>query len=78
MELPLNNSKLQQGIFQVKDGAIEAVRALQLARNSAVKAASAAINALRALITTSPEETPQPAAWTATRPADRNLRRVRP
>lgn len=39
-----------------RDGAIEAVRALRVARNSAVKAASAAINALRALITTSPEE----------------------
>lgn len=39
-----------------RDGAIEAIRALRVARSGAVKAASAGINALRALITTSPEE----------------------
>ncbi|WP_433193976.1 hypothetical protein ACQP1G_35100 [Nocardia sp. CA-107356] len=39
-----------------RDGAIEAVRALRVARNNAVKALSAALNTLRALISTSPEE----------------------
>ncbi|MFQ6397095.1 IS110 family transposase [Nocardia sp. KC 131] len=39
-----------------RDGAIEAVRAMRVARNNAVKAMSIALNALRALITTSPEE----------------------
>ncbi|WP_280275164.1 transposase [Nocardia wallacei] len=39
-----------------RDGAIEAVRALRVARNNAVKALSNALNTLRALIGTSPEE----------------------
>ncbi|PSR57705.1 MULTISPECIES: IS110 family transposase [Nocardia] len=39
-----------------RDGAIEAVRALRVARNNAVKAISTALNTLRALIGTSPEE----------------------
>ncbi|WP_245554252.1 IS110 family transposase [Nocardia takedensis] len=39
-----------------RDGAIEAVRALRVARNNAVKTVTAALNALRSLITTSPEE----------------------
>ncbi|MFJ9371102.1 IS110 family transposase [Nocardia sp. NPDC101769] len=38
-----------------RDGAIEAVRAPRVARNNAVKALTAALNALRSLITTSPE-----------------------
>ncbi|RMI27530.1 IS110 family RNA-guided transposase, partial [Nocardia stercoris] len=39
-----------------RDGAIESVRALRVARNNAVKAMSIALNALRSLIGTSPEE----------------------
>jgi transposase len=39
-----------------RDGAIESVRAMRVARNNAVKAMSVALNALRALIGTSPEE----------------------
>ncbi|MGY4103930.1 IS110 family transposase, partial [Nocardia sp. R16R-3T] len=39
-----------------RDGAVEAVRAMRVARNNAVKAMSVALNALRALIGTSPEE----------------------
>ncbi|MEV0299482.1 IS110 family transposase [Nocardia sp. NPDC050710] len=40
---------------KLRNGAIEAVRALRVARHSAVKATTAAMNALRGLITTSPE-----------------------
>lgn len=39
-----------------RDGAIESVRTMRVARNNAVKAMSVALNALRALIGTSPEE----------------------
>ncbi|MFE3542373.1 IS110 family transposase [Nocardia sp. NPDC059177] len=39
-----------------RDGAVEAVRALRVARNNAVKASTTALNTLRALITTSPED----------------------
>lgn len=37
-------------------GVIESIRALRIARNSAVKAATAAINALRSMIVTAPEQ----------------------
>ncbi|MEV6073482.1 IS110 family transposase [Nocardia sp. NPDC052001] len=40
---------------KLRNGAIEAVRALRVARHTAVKASTAALNALRGLITTSPE-----------------------
>ncbi|GAA5066660.1 IS110 family RNA-guided transposase [Nocardia callitridis] len=40
---------------KLRNGAVEAVRALRVARHNAVKANIAAINALRGLITTSPE-----------------------
>ncbi|MET9031196.1 IS110 family transposase [Nocardia sp. NPDC004168] len=40
---------------KMRNGAIESVRALRVARNNAVKTATAALNALRGLITTSPE-----------------------
>ncbi|MBL1080103.1 transposase [Nocardia sp. 2] len=40
---------------KLRNGATEAVRALRVARNNAVKATTAALNALRGLITTSPE-----------------------
>ncbi|MFE3060837.1 IS110 family transposase [Nocardia sp. NPDC059239] len=38
-----------------RDGAIESVRALRVARNNAVKASTTALNTLRSLVTTSPE-----------------------
>ncbi|WP_280255420.1 IS110 family transposase [Nocardia wallacei] len=40
---------------KLRHGAVEAVRALRVARHNAVKATTAAMNALRGLITTSPE-----------------------
>ncbi|MFF7945113.1 hypothetical protein ACFZC5_36035 [Nocardia gamkensis] len=47
---------------KLRNSAIEAVRALHVARHGAVKAATAALNALRGLVTTSPGGVARPVA----------------
>jgi transposase len=58
------------GTPKSRDGRIEAIRALRVARRSAVKARTQAINQLRALLLTGPEAAPtapRPARWSAHR-----------
>jgi len=66
------------GTPKSRDGAVEAIRALRVARNSAIKARTQAINQIRALLVTAPEPVRGPAAGLGTASLIGHLSRLGP
>jgi transposase len=65
------------GIPKTRDGAVEAIRTLRVARRSAIKARTQAINQLRAVVLTGPAQLRQALAGPSTRELLATCRRLR-